>query len=226
MVASDRNRILANKPSGERVEHYRAWVLKAQSSDCDARNEAFDYLVRDFQGMVYSIAYRRLQDQQLAEDAAQEAFLTAYSRIAQLQDARAFPAWLRRIALSKADRLSRGLAAARDFAQEDSLPADEASPEAQVQARELRSRVRQAVAALPESQRKVTREFYLLGASQGEISQRLNLPLTTVKKRLQYARRHLRGLLSDFNDNFDRAVQAEAPRQQYQPAYIDRRRKR
>lgn len=199
------------------------WVLQAQSSDFDERNEAFDHLVRDFQGMVYSTAYSRLSDQQLAEDAAQEAFLTAYKCIAQLQDARAFPAWLKRIALSKADRITRGEGPATgDLDGEESLPAEDPSPEAQVQTMEMRGLVRQAVAALPDAQRKVTRDYYLMGASQREISERLNIPLGTVKKRLQYAREQLRGLITGFNESFDRAMYQE-PRQGFQPVYISRR---
>ena len=83
------------------------WVRQAQSKDAAERNDAFDHLVRDFEGMVYSVAYSRFSDSQLAEDAAQEAFLTAYKRIAQLNDVGAFPAWLKRIALTHTDRLMR-----------------------------------------------------------------------------------------------------------------------
>ncbi len=73
---------------------YKHWVRRAQTGDDAARNDAFNHLVRDFEGMVYSIAYSRLSDSQLAEDAAQEAFLTAPERIAQLNDVSAFPAAL------------------------------------------------------------------------------------------------------------------------------------
>ena len=83
------------------MTNYTDWVERAQSNVTAERNDAFDHLVHDFQGMVYSIAFKRLSDRQLAEDAAQEAFLTAYKRIAQLQDVGAFPGWLKRIALTK-----------------------------------------------------------------------------------------------------------------------------
>jgi len=44
--------------------------------------------------MVNSVADSRLSDLQLAEDAAPEAFLRAYKRIARLSDVSAFPTWL------------------------------------------------------------------------------------------------------------------------------------
>ena len=200
---------------------YKDWVRQAQVGDRGDKNQAFDRLVRDYRGMVYGIAYTRVSDAQLAEDIAQEAFLTAYARITQLKDAAAFPAWLRRIVLTQVDRSKRAQphAALDEF----SLADPAAGPEAQVQMQEVRARVRAAVAALPATQRTVTSDFYLEGQSQREISERLGLPLATVKKRLQYARAHLRGLLAGINEGIDRAFQPDPPKK-LQPVYIYRRR--
>ncbi|MCY4465743.1 MAG: sigma-70 family RNA polymerase sigma factor [Chloroflexi bacterium] len=202
---------------------YKDWVRQAQASDRGDKNRAFDRLVRDYRGMVYAIAYTRVSDAQLAEDVAQEAFLTAYARITQLKDAGAFPAWLRRIVLTQVDRINRGQP--HEALDENALADPAAGPEAQVQAQELRARVRAAVASLPATQRAVTSDFYLEGQSQREISERLGLPLATVKKRLQYARAHLRGLLTGINEGIDRAFIPDDPKQ-LQPVYVYRRRRR
>ncbi|MDE2855948.1 MAG: sigma-70 family RNA polymerase sigma factor [Chloroflexota bacterium] len=205
---------------------YEDWVRRAQSSDGGERREAFEHLVRDFEGMVYSVAYSRLSDSQLAEDAAQEVFLAAYKRIAQLNDVSAFPAWLKRIAMTQTDRLTRrGAPVVESLDQQERLASPEPSPEAQVEAMETRRRLRVAVAALPETARDVTRDYYLRGDSQREIAERLNIPLATVKKRLQYARQHLRNLLTGFSESLDRSMYGEpqAPKQ-LQPVYISRRR--
>ena len=205
---------------------YRDWVRRAQSGDQAAREAAFERIVRDFRGMAYGLAYSRLSDSQLAEDAAQEAFLTAYERIAQLKDASAFPAWLRRIVLNHSDRLLRRQGPPlSSIDEQERLASAEPSPEAQFEARELRLRVRAAVAALPAIARDVTHDYYLRGDSQREIAERLNIPLATVKKRLQYARAHLRNLLTGFSETFDRTVYGELPSsKEFQPVYIYRRR--
>ena len=210
------------------MTNYTDWVERAQSNVTAERNDAFDHLVRDFQGMVYSIAFNRLSDRQLAEDAAQEAFLTAYKRIAQLQDVGAFPGWLKRIALTKADRILRHQAPlGQSLDDRDDLPSTEPTPEVYLEASELRGRVRLAIAALPDGERDVTRDYYLRGETQREISERMNIPLATVKKRLQYAREHLRGLLTGFNETLDRAMYGEpVPSKQLQPVYIRRRGRR
>ncbi len=205
---------------------YKHWVRRAQTGDDAARNDAFNHLVRDFEGMVYSIAYSRLSDSQLAEDAAQEAFLTAYQRIAQLNDVSAFPAWLKRIALTHTDRLLRRQGPPTiSIEQQDHLASAAPSPEERFEDMESRQRVRLAVAALPESARDVTRDFYLRGESQREISERLNIPLATVKKRLQYARAQLRNIFNGFSETLDRTIYGEPqPPQQLQPVFIRRRR--
>ena len=206
---------------------YQDWVRRAQSADKSERNIAFDHLVQDYQGLVYAIAYSKLSDAQLAEDVAQDAFLAAYKQINQLKDVAAFPSWLKRIVMTQADRITRRPQWLQETGEADeNLPCPATSPEAQLEASELRQRVRLAVSALPETERAVTRDYYLGGESQREISERLNIPLATVKKRLQYAREHLRGLISGFNDSIDRAIYGEPePKQRLQPVYINSRRR-
>ena len=207
---------------------YQDWVLRAQSADKAERNIAFDHLVRDYQGLVYALAYSMLSDVQLAEDVAQDAFLAAYKQINQLNDVAAFPSWLKRIVMTQADRITRRPQLLQEAGEVDeNLPSSVASPEALLEASELRQRVRFAVAALPEKERDVTRDYYLGGETQREISEKLNIPLATVKKRLQYAREHLRGLIIGFNESIDRAIYGEPePKQQLQPVYINNRQRR
>ncbi|MEO8394128.1 MAG: sigma-70 family RNA polymerase sigma factor, partial [Chloroflexota bacterium] len=63
----------------------------------------------------------------------------------------------------------------------------------------LKEQVNRAVRALPDHEREVTELFYITGYSQQEIAEQLALPLTTVKKRLQYAREHLRETMPPMN---------------------------
>ena len=62
------------------MEHLESLVTQARSRDLDKahRHAAFGKLVEIFQEMAYISAYTRLQDPQLAQDATQEAFITAY----------------------------------------------------------------------------------------------------------------------------------------------------
>lgn len=165
------------------------------------RQEAFATLVERFQDAVYGYAYVLLSDPHLAQDAAQDAFLTAYGSLAQLRTPSAFPGWLRRIVRTHCLRQRRGepslapqgalerLEAGADAASRRSDP--RLDPAAVAEARELRATIATALQALPDRERTVTVLFYLSGYPQNEIARFLDVPVTTVKKRLQSARKRL-----------------------------------
>ena len=169
----------------------------------DDRQQAFAELVGEFYETAFRWAFTRLNDADLAQDAVQEAFVVAYQMLHQLKEAKAFAGWFKQIVLSQTYRLlrdTRPLTQAIDLSQE--MIASEPGPLALVENDELKERVMTAVQALPEKEQIVTRLFYLNGYSQKEIARLLELPLTTVKKRLQYARQNLRGILVSMMDAF------------------------
>ena len=79
----------------------------ARGADGD-KQQAFDRIVRRFQDLAFACAYGVLGDFGQAEDAAQEAFLTAWRHLDQLRTPEAFPGWLRRIVLTHCRRQTRG----------------------------------------------------------------------------------------------------------------------
>jgi RNA polymerase sigma factor (sigma-70 family) len=169
----------------------------------ESRQQAFAELVGQFYETAFRWAYTRLNDADLAQDAVQEAFVVAYQKLAQLKEPKSFAGWFKQIVLSQAYRLlrdTRPLTHAVQLNQEMAAP--EPSLAALVENDELKEKVMTAVHALPEKEQIVTRMFYLNGYSQKEIARLLELPLTTVKKRLQYARRNLRGILVSMMDAF------------------------
>jgi len=167
------------------------------------RQQAFAELVSEFYETAYRWAFSRLNDADLAQDAVQEAFVVAYQKLHQLEEPKAFAGWFKQIVLSQTYRLlrdTRPLAQAVNLSQE--LMALDPGPVALVENDELKERVMTAVQALSEKEQVVTKLFYLNGYSQKEIARLLELPLTTVKKRLQYARQNLRGILVSMMDAF------------------------
>jgi RNA polymerase sigma factor (sigma-70 family) len=178
------------------VKDARRLVQKAADpcSPLGERHEAFGELVTGFQDMAFGCAYAVLGDFYLAEDAAQEAFIDAWQRLDQLRAPEAFPGWLRRIVLTRCNRLTRGrrlrivpLEVGAD------TPAPDPDPQSIAERRELQSRVIAAIKALPENERLVTTLYYVDGYTQADIGEFLQVPLTTVNKRLYSARQRLKG---------------------------------
>src|SRR5918992_97764 len=96
--------------SGVPVKDVRSLVQEASDPrrPLGERHEAFGELVARFQDMAFACAYAVLGDFYLAEDAAQESFITAWQSLHQLRTPEAFPGWLRRIVLTRCNRLTRG----------------------------------------------------------------------------------------------------------------------
>jgi RNA polymerase sigma-70 factor (ECF subfamily) len=154
---------------------------------------AFAELVRRYQGMAIAYAYALLRDLQLAQDAAQEAFVAAYFAIHQLDDPPAFPGWLRTVVRTQCSRMTRRRRVeAVSLQGVDELPADADAPEQHAERADARAHVLRAVAELPRVHREVLTLYYLREYSQREIAAFLGVPVTTVNARLHAARAALR----------------------------------
>ncbi len=164
----------------------------------DEKAQAFGEIVRRFQDLAWAYAYALLGDFHLAQDAAQEAFISTWRNLDQLRKPEAFPGWFKRIVLTQCSRMTRnkrvdttGLGELADLA------AEACDPAVVFERNERRSRVLAAIQSLPEHERMVTALFYIGDYGQNEIAAFLEVPLTTVKKRLFSARQKLRERMLD-----------------------------
>ncbi len=146
--------------------------------------------------MAYACAYAVLGDHHLAEDAAQEAFVSAWGNLDHLRVPEAFPGWFRRIVLTECNRLTRGKRL-RSVPLGDSgrVPSAQADPQTVIERDELTEAVLTAIERLPKNERMAVVLFYVREHSQKDISAFLGVPLTTVAKRLYSARARLRGMV-------------------------------
>lgn len=179
---------------GGDMEELTHVVIAAQRGDLDA----FSRIVDRFQDMAYALAYAMLGDAHLAEDAAQESFIEAFLCLPNLREPAAFPGWFRRIAIKRGDRLVRGRERATlPLAAAGEIPAATPDPADAAETREMQRMVQRAIAALPEAERLATTLFYIAGYSQQEIAECLEVPVSTIKKRLYTSRQRLKERMID-----------------------------
>jgi RNA polymerase sigma-70 factor (ECF subfamily) len=167
----------------------RALVRAAQEGDA----AAFEALFRAHWGMAYRAAWLIVRDRQLAEDIAQEAFVTAAGALDRFDRRRPFAPWLRTIVARRAIDAARALAVRREVGEDAlaALGAPAADPD--LPDRQLLD----ALAALPLEQRAVVVLRHLLGMRTGEIAAVLDLPRGTVNSRLRRGLDALRPMLEE-----------------------------
>lgn len=152
---------------------------------------AFGELVARYQQKVIQVVYRMCGEPELAEEAAQEAFISAWQNLHKVDPERPLRNWLYRMATNAAiDRL-RQIRPSDDIDQL-SLASQEDNPEHSIEGKQQAESIRIAVINLPLASRSVLilREYE--GLSYQEISDTLQIPVGTVMSRLNYARTQLR----------------------------------
>jgi RNA polymerase sigma-70 factor (ECF subfamily) len=159
--------------------------------------DAAGLLVRRFQRWALDLGTSLLNDEHLAEDAVQAAFVRALMQLGDLHDPAAFPGWLRQIIRTECHRISRRRQNERPMPARgaETLAADGPTPPQHLELHEREQLVRQALSALPEPGQQTAELFYLDQQGCAQVAQQLGVPAGTVKRRLHDARLRLRQLL-------------------------------
>jgi RNA polymerase sigma-70 factor (ECF subfamily) len=170
---------------------------RARKGDLDAFND----LVVEHQDAVFRVCLRMLGSYEAAQDAAQQAFISAWRALPTMRGDR-FRAWLLRIAsnscLDELRRQGRRPGASLDLSLEGGMPEPEthqAGPEAVALSRELRAEIDAALQLLPDDQRLAVILCDIEELEYEEIGRVMGTSIGTVKSRISRGRARLRQLL-------------------------------
>ncbi|TAM11252.1 MAG: RNA polymerase sigma factor RpoE [Nevskiaceae bacterium] len=168
-------------------------VARAQKGD----KRAFELLVRKYQHRIVQLAARLVGDAE-AQDVAQEAFIKAWRALKGFRGSSAFYTWLYRITINTA---KNSLVSRKRRPSDQDIDIDDAelyghteqlsdvdTPEAMVLTQELKQKVAEAIARLPDDLRKAITLRELEGLSYEEIAQAMDCPVGTVRSRIFRAR--------------------------------------
>jgi RNA polymerase sigma-70 factor (ECF subfamily) len=164
-------------------------ITRAQRGE----RSAFSELVCLHADGVRNVIYRMCSDAQVAEDAAQETFIQAWTHLRSYRPGTSLRNWLYRIAVNTATDLLRKEKRILPNALEDlQLQDPQLGPEALFFEEERSALIQKAILSLPEASRAVLvlREYE--GMSYHEIADALDIPIGTVMSRLNYARKTLK----------------------------------
>ncbi len=172
-------------------------VVLLKNGDPHGLEVLYDRYVR----VVFALIVQIVGNRQVAEELTQEVFLRVWRQVSSFDSDRGtFTAWVLAIAHNAAvDEIRRGKSrpkASHDRYEESRMlleVSDQASgPEELVLGGIRRETVLEALAQLPEDQRKVLEMSYYEGLTQAEIAERMGIPLGTIKTRTRRALERLR----------------------------------
>ena len=164
---------------------------------------SFETLYDRFSGVLFSTAYRVLNNQEAAEDVLQDVFIQIWEKAPLYDPARGKPmTWAVTLTRNKAiDRLRSTVRRnrlhddvereAETFEQFDDRSSFDAVAEG-----ETNQIVRNAIQKLSKDQREAIELAFLSSLTQAEIAERLHEPLGTIKARIRRGMMKLRELLS------------------------------
>lgn len=152
---------------------------------------AFEQFMRKYQNMVFSTSVRLLANETDAQDVAQEVFLKAYERFAELESSPTVGGWLRTVATNLClNHLTRYRKRWRFFSEmfsddgEDEarfeIPAPELTSE-QLNEADQRRILEDALLKLPAGQRVPLVLYHFESKSYDDIARQLNISLSKVK---------------------------------------------
>jgi RNA polymerase sigma factor (sigma-70 family) len=171
-------------------------VRRAQRGEVDA----YEQLVKTYQGVATRTAYLIAGQEADAEDAAQAGFVKAYYALDRFDTTRPFRPWLLKIVANEARnrRRAAGRRAGLELRLAEDRPGDAApSPEGAVLASEPRAALVRALNQLKEDDRLVIAYRYFLELSEAETASVLRVARGTVKSRLSRALKRLRVVLDE-----------------------------
>ena len=167
----------------------RDLVIKAQQGDA----EAFAALARGAIDRLHGIAYRILRDGDQADDATQQALVSAWDHLSQLRDPDRFDAWTYRLVVRAAYKEAQQTQARRERVQW--LPSPEGNDTDPTDAVVDHDELEQAFRTLSPQHRAVLTLRYYADLPLAEIARVLDIPEGTVGSRLHHATQKLRAEL-------------------------------
>lgn len=171
----------------------QVWLEQARQGDKDA----FGKIIEAYQTPVYNLAYRMLNNAGEAEEAAQEAFIRAFTRLSSYDPKHKFSTWLLSITSNYCiDQLRKRrailLSIDEPLAPHPALMSDKtAAPEAQMALGEQQDLVQELLQELAPDYREAVVLRYWYEMSYEEIAEVMDTSVSAIKSRLFRARKQL-----------------------------------
>ncbi len=172
---------------------------------------AFEDLVHQYERLVYSIAYRMLNNHSDAQDITQEVFVKVYQKLDMYKPSHSFTAWISTISSNtsidyiRKHKKQTVLSLDKEIEFEDSsvslnIESKDLSPEQELLQKEKTQLLQKAISLLDEDSRELIVLRDINGLSYNEIADMFDLKLGTVKSKISRSRLKLQKIILDLGE--------------------------
>ena len=184
-------------------DQIRKYVKQALSGD----EKAYEALLNRYRNGIYNMIYQMIKNKEETEDLVQETFIKAFNSLESYNDHYAFSTWLYKIAFNncidkirkrklKTYSLNEPVQLHEGEVQQE-IRDDSNTPDKSLLYAEEKKRIQESIDALPPRYKEVIVLRHQEEQSYEEISEKLDIPLGTVKARIFRAREMLKKQLRE-----------------------------
>lgn len=159
---------------------------------------ALELLYDRYEKLLFSFSFRMTKNKFLSEEIVQDVFTKIWSKQRNFDESKGkFSSWLLTVTRNATiDMLRKKKEATFELDERDALQDQDLSTEEQVEWKEKKVQIHEALGQLTSDQQEIIELFYFKGLSQSKIADKCDIPLGTVKGRVRLALKHLRGIIS------------------------------
>lgn len=188
------------------MEDEKKLIQKSKSGDV----KSFEILISRYEKLAYNVAYRILGNEEDAKDMTQESLIKVYKYLKNFRMDSSFSTWLYRIVMNTCkDELRKKKLNVisidkpintTDGSMYMDLKDFSSTPEEELESKETQGEVQKALSKVNEKNRIVVVLRDIKGFTYSEISEILDVPVGTIKSRINRGRQELKSILLGDNN--------------------------
>lgn len=165
------------------------WIQAILSGD----KQAYAHIINKYKNQLFATILRMTRNPQDAQDLVQEAFIKVYKQLGQYNGNGSFSGWIYRVAINHClDELRKKHYSMKQVEMNEEMAPTSVHPEVILLKKEKQRQLERLIATLPKDERIIILLRYVNELSYEEMSEILDIPVSTIRNKLHRAKKKMR----------------------------------
>lgn len=181
------------------MEEERRWIQEVLSGN----KQAYAHIINKYKNPLYATILRMTKNPQDAQDFVQEAFIKVYRQLGKYDETGKFSSWMYRVAINHCmDEFRKKRYKMKQVEINEGQVLNSNHPEVIFLKKEKSRQLERLIASLPQDERMIILLRYVNELSYSEISELVDIPLSTVRNKLHRAKKKMRDTINREGGDF------------------------